>query len=137
MENRARFGLEVAAAVVEAVGAKKVGIRISPYTTFQGEFLFPSLLCFGGDEGLTRRGYQTGMKMPQRDIEETYSYYVQQLAERHSDLAYLHAVEPRIAGNVTVEADASESLDWIVSFRGICSPSAVRSRPPLADLACS
>ncbi|KAI1105703.1 NADH:flavin oxidoreductase/NADH oxidase family protein [Jackrogersella minutella] len=36
IENRARFALEVANAVVEAVGADKVGIRLSPWSDFQG-----------------------------------------------------------------------------------------------------
>ncbi len=36
VENRARFVLELTDAVVNAVGAKKVGIRISPWSTFQG-----------------------------------------------------------------------------------------------------
>jgi NADPH2 dehydrogenase len=38
VENRARFVLEVTEAVVKAVGANKVGIRLSPWSTFQGEF---------------------------------------------------------------------------------------------------
>ena len=37
IENRARFVLEIADAVVNAVGANKVGIRLSPWSTFQGE----------------------------------------------------------------------------------------------------
>lgn len=36
MENRARFPLEVAAAVAAEIGADKVGIRFSPGGTFQG-----------------------------------------------------------------------------------------------------
>lgn len=36
IENRCRFALEVVDAVVEAVGAKKVGFRLSPWSTFQG-----------------------------------------------------------------------------------------------------
>jgi NADPH2 dehydrogenase len=37
VENRARFVLQVTEAVVNAVGAKKVGIRLSPWSTSQGE----------------------------------------------------------------------------------------------------
>jgi NADPH2 dehydrogenase len=37
VENRARFVLEVIEAIVNAVGANKVGIRLSPWSTFQGE----------------------------------------------------------------------------------------------------
>lgn len=36
MQNRARFVLEVADACVKAVGAERVGIRFSPWSTFQG-----------------------------------------------------------------------------------------------------
>lgn len=36
VENRSRFALEVIKAVVGAVGEKKTGLRISPWSTFQG-----------------------------------------------------------------------------------------------------
>ena len=38
VENRARFVLEITEAVVNAVGANKVGMRLSPWSTFQGEW---------------------------------------------------------------------------------------------------
>ncbi len=34
IENRARFALEVVDAVVQAVGADRVGLRLSPFSTF-------------------------------------------------------------------------------------------------------
>ena len=37
VENRVRFVLEITEAVVNAVGANKVGIRLSPWSTFQGK----------------------------------------------------------------------------------------------------
>ena len=37
VENRMRFVLEVTEAIVNAVGANKVGIRLSPWSTYQGE----------------------------------------------------------------------------------------------------
>ncbi len=37
VRNRARFVLEVVGAVAEAIGADRVGIRLSPWSTFQGE----------------------------------------------------------------------------------------------------
>jgi NADPH2 dehydrogenase len=40
VENRVRFVLEITEAVVNAVGANKVGIRLSPWSTFQGECVF-------------------------------------------------------------------------------------------------
>ncbi|PQE16140.1 NADh:flavin oxidoreductase NADh oxidase family protein [Rutstroemia sp. NJR-2017a BVV2] len=36
VEKRARFGIEAAKAVVEAVGADRTGFRMSPYSEFQG-----------------------------------------------------------------------------------------------------
>lgn len=38
VEGRTRFGLEVVDAVVAAVGAEKVGIRLSPWSPWQGTF---------------------------------------------------------------------------------------------------
>jgi len=38
VENRARFGLEVLDAVVKRVGPKKVGLRMSPWSPYNGEF---------------------------------------------------------------------------------------------------
>lgn len=38
IENRCRFPLEVAEAVVKAIGASKTGYRISPWGIFQGTF---------------------------------------------------------------------------------------------------
>ena len=38
IENRARFALEVVDAIVERVGAERVGIRLSPWGSFQGKY---------------------------------------------------------------------------------------------------
>ena len=49
VENRVRFVLEVTEAVVNAVGANKVGIRFSPWATYQGGCLkarsLPAFFC--------------------------------------------------------------------------------------------
>ena len=55
------------------------------------------------------------MKQPLNDIHETFGYLVKQIRERHSDLAYIHAVESRIAGNADVPEDKAETLDFLVS----------------------
>lgn len=68
IENRARFCLEVAKAVAKAVGADKTGIRLSPWSGFQG--------------------------MRMADPIPQFSYIIHQL--RELDLAYLHLVEPRV-----------------------------------------
>jgi NADPH2 dehydrogenase len=48
VQNRARFVLEIASAVVKAVGAERVGIRLSPWSTFQGEHRTQSKEGMGG-----------------------------------------------------------------------------------------
>jgi N-ethylmaleimide reductase len=70
VENRLRFPLEVAAAVVEIWGAGRVGIRISPGTTMPGETPLDS------------------------DVNETYGTYLDRLAEL--GLAYTHVMEGKI-----------------------------------------
>ena len=71
IENRARFGLEVTKAVIEAVGdSKKVGMRLSPWSNFQG----------------------MGMKDPVPQ----FLHIIGEL--KKLDLAYLHLVESRASG---------------------------------------
>lgn len=78
--------------MTEAVGPDRVGIRLSPYSSFQG------------------------MKMKTtQEIKDTFSYFAEQLKQRHPELAYIHAVESRIAGNATVDVDEAETLDFLVS----------------------
>ncbi|KAF4550144.1 Chanoclavine-I aldehyde reductase fgaOx3-like protein [Elsinoe fawcettii] len=76
IENRARFGVEVTKAVVEAVGADKTGIRLSPWSTFQD------------------------MKM-QEPIPQ-FSYLLKEL--KKLKLAYVHVVESRVSGNADIES---------------------------------
>lgn len=82
IENRSRFAVEATQAVCEAIGADKVGIRLSPFSTFQS------------------------MKMD--DPVPQFSDLVTKLSKLN--LAYLHLVESRIAGNADVES--SESLKF-------------------------
>ena len=66
IENRARFVLEVADAVIEAVGKDKVGIRLSPFGVFNDMPAYPAM-------------------------EADYTYLAQQLNAR--GLAYIHLVD--------------------------------------------
>jgi len=93
IENRSRFAVEVASAVVDAVGADKVGIRLSPFSVFQG------------------------MKMA--DPIPQFTHLLQGLKELK--LAYIHIVESRIAGNLDVQ-DATERVDFAVETWGNTSP---------------
>ncbi|KAH8816690.1 hypothetical protein F5884DRAFT_776996 [Xylogone sp. PMI_703] len=92
IENRSRFALEVTKAVVEAVGAERTGIRLSPYSPFQG--------------------------MRMEDPKPTFSYLVQEL--KKYNLAFLHIVLPRIAGNVDVATQ--ESIDYLIDIWNNQSP---------------
>lgn len=71
IENRARLLMEVTAAVIEVWGEDRVGVRLSPSSTFQD--------------------------MNDSDPEALFNYVVAQL-DRFK-LAYLHIVEPRIKGS--------------------------------------
>lgn len=51
--------------------------------------------------------------MDAADIVETFSYFVNALKAAHPDLAYIHVVESRIAGNTTIEAPAGEEVDFL------------------------
>lgn len=97
VEKRGRFAVEVARAVVEAVGADRTGIRLSPWGTFQG------------------------MKM--EDPKPQFGYLATQLAGL--GLAYTHLVESTIAGNDDVET--AEKLDFFLQAYGKASPVIVAS----------
>ena len=92
VEKRSRFALEVVKAVVEAVGAERVGVRLSPFSTFQG------------------------MKMARP--EPQFLHLVQGLKEMK--LAYLHLVESRICGSADIEA--TEKVDPLMELWGKTSP---------------
>ncbi|TVY31769.1 putative inactive dehydrogenase [Lachnellula occidentalis] len=97
VEKRARFGLEVVKAVIAAVGAEKTGIRISPYSTFQG------------------------MKMKSDAIVEQFSYYTREL--KKLNLAYLHIIESREWYTAEQhDASGSESVKFLVDIWDNTSP---------------
>ncbi len=74
VENRARLLLEVVQAVVEVWGKGKVGVRLSPSSAFND--------------------------MQDSNPTATFSYVADALNQ--FELAYLHAIEPRIQGNITI-----------------------------------
>ncbi|KAE8447548.1 Chanoclavine-I aldehyde reductase fgaOx3 [Mollisiaceae sp. DMI_Dod_QoI] len=93
IENRARFGLEVSKAVVDAIGAERTGIRMSPFSDFQG------------------------MKM--KDPKPQFSYYTAEL--KKLKLAYIHVVESRISGNAEHEPTA-DKVQFLVDLWDNQSP---------------
>jgi len=91
VENRARFVLEVACAVVDAVGGNKVGLRLSPWSTYQGESL-PSFLAGALTAFHMWWMICAGMGMP--DPIPTFTEVVTRIRDRHPDFAYIHVLEP-------------------------------------------
>ncbi|EOO01601.1 putative nadh:flavin oxidoreductase nadh oxidase family protein [Phaeoacremonium minimum UCRPA7] len=92
IDRRNRFALEVAKAAADAIGAKKVGFRISPFSTFQS------------------------MKMA--DPYPQFSALVKGL--KALGLAYLHVVESRIAGDNA--GQGTEKIDFLLDIWGDDSP---------------
>ena len=78
IDNRSRFALEITKSVVSAIGADRVGFRISPWSTYQS------------------------MGMP---VEKTIAQFSHLLRGLQAlDIAYVHLVESRIAARTDVEA---------------------------------
>lgn len=88
VENRARFTLEVVDAVVDAVGAEKTAIRLSPYGKF---------------------GSMSGSDAP--EIVAQFAYVIGELERRAKEgkrLAYIHLVEPRVTHPGLVEGQGED-----------------------------
>ena len=92
VEKRSRFALEVARVVVDAIGSEKVGIRLSPFSSFQG------------------------MKMA--DPLPQFSHLIAGLKDL--DLAYLHLVESRVTGNADIES--TDKVDPLLEIWGQTKP---------------
>lgn len=85
VENRSRFILEVARAVTEAIGAERVGVRLSPWQRYQG--------------------------MRMADPIPQFTHVVKKLGALN--LAYLHLIEARVNGNV--DSDDREPPDFAIN----------------------
>lgn len=90
--NRARFGIEVTKALVDAVGADRVGFRMSPWNTWQG--------------------------MRMADPVPQFTYLVEKL--RDIKLAYLHIIESRVINNV--DCEKTEGIEFLLETWGTTSP---------------
>lgn len=85
IENRSRLTLEVIDACVAAVGAERVGIRLTPWSTYGG-------MSGGSDPTLLA----------------TYAYVIGELERRGKEgkrLAYLHLGEPRVTDPYLAEGE--------------------------------
>ena len=103
IENRARFGLEVIDAITKAVGEKVVGIRLSPWGTYQGESFLMNLRTHFSCS--LRPDLDMGMKDPI----PTFSHYITAIRDRHPDFGYIHLVEARVNGVLDVEVPEGQT----------------------------
>ncbi|KAJ7664077.1 hypothetical protein B0H17DRAFT_1092396 [Mycena rosella] len=87
LENRVRFALEVVEGVTNAVGAERTGIRLSPWSTFQ-------------DMGMA-------------DPKPTFTHLVSEIKKSYPNFAYIHVIEPRVAGDNDHAGDDSSSNDFL------------------------
>ncbi|KAI9742130.1 MAG: hypothetical protein M1834_000520 [Cirrosporium novae-zelandiae] len=94
IENRSRFAIEVAKAVVAAVGADRTGFRLSPFSQFQS--------------------------MRMADPIPQFSHLIRNL--RSLNLAYLHLIEPRVLGEFDIDAKSHDSLNFALEIWGPDSP---------------
>ncbi|KAL1870816.1 hypothetical protein VTK73DRAFT_2408 [Phialemonium thermophilum] len=94
IENRARFLFELTAAVAAAVGADRLGVRLSPYSDFLG--------------------------MLMDDPDPTFRYVAEGL--KSMGLAYLHLIEARIRGNDDADCGGQRTVKWLVDLWDNASP---------------
>lgn len=90
VENRSRLVLEVVKAVTEAIGSDRVGLRLSPYASFQGA--------------------------EASDIIAQYSYIIEQLKSLPQPLAYLSLVEARGDPAKLLSPEQSDSEQQTLDF---------------------
>ncbi|KAF5667848.1 NADPH2 dehydrogenase [Fusarium heterosporum] len=100
LENRFRFPLRVLNAVVDAIGPERVGIRMSPFSRFQG--------------------------MREEDPLSLFVPWAKAIIEAQPSLAFIHAVEPRISGGSDESGQHPKTDDTLEPIREIVSNSAVK-----------
>lgn len=94
VEKRSRFALEVTKACIEAVGADRVGVRLSPWNTWQS------------------------MKMEVSLAMQQFSHLIRGL--RELGIAYLHLIESRVVNNV--DCEKQEGLEFAFDIWKNASP---------------
>ncbi|KAH8110899.1 NADH:flavin oxidoreductase/NADH oxidase [Phellopilus nigrolimitatus] len=87
IENRTRFALEVLKKIASVVGEERTAIRLSPFNPI----------------------HDMRMEHP----EPTFAHLVRRIRETHPRFAFIHVVEPRIAGDNDRVAQADESNDFL------------------------
>ncbi|KAL1903155.1 hypothetical protein Sste5346_000439 [Sporothrix stenoceras] len=95
VEKRSRFGVAVATAVADAIGADRVGYRVSPWSRHHG--------------------------MRMEDPVPQFTDLVTRL--KPLGLAYLHVIEGRVQANADLPAHiVAEPVDFVVDIWGTTSP---------------
>lgn len=92
VENRSRFALELSAAVAEAIGSERLGLRLSPWSEFQS--------------------------MRMKEPVPQFSHLVQEL--KSYKLAYLHLIESRV--NNWADKEKTEGIDFLIDIWNNQSP---------------
>ena len=91
LDNRSRFAVELAAAIASAIGADRVGIRLSPFGVAHGSF--------------------------EADPLPIYTRVIERLAPLK--LAYLHLIEPRASGVGAAEVSRPDQPRVAALFRSL------------------
>ena len=106
-EGRTRFSREIVDAVVDAVGADRVGIRVSPWNPGDVILDVIVLICML----MSLFTCLPDLRMP--DPRPTFTYLATALRDKHPDMAYLHVIEPRLAGNTDAGTKQNENSDFL------------------------
>ncbi|KAL6923759.1 hypothetical protein FSST1_001033 [Fusarium sambucinum] len=97
LESRFRFPLRVLNAVCDAIGPEHVGIRMSPFSRFQG--------------------------MREADPLSVFVPWAKAIVKAQPSLAFIHAVEPRIEGGSDSPDSTPKTNDTLAPIRGVVSNS--------------
>ncbi|VTO81575.1 unnamed protein product [Fusarium graminearum] len=100
LENRFRFPLRVLNAVCDAIGPERVGIRMSPFSRFQG--------------------------MREADPLSVFVPWAKAIVKAQPSLAFIHAVEPRIEGGSDSPDSHLKTDDTLSPVRDVVSSSNVK-----------
>ena len=94
IENRSRFVIEVSKAIVNAIGAEKTGIRVSPYGVFNDMAVYD-------------------------ELDATYEYLIKELNKLN--LTYIHVVDHSSMGSPNVPQEIKDKIRTLFSGTYILS----------------
>ncbi|EXK24847.1 NADPH2 dehydrogenase [Fusarium oxysporum f. sp. melonis 26406] len=100
IENRIRFPLRVVNAVSDAIGPQRVGVRVSPFTRFQG----------------MREAEPLSLFVP----------WAQAIVDAQPRIAYIHAIEPRADGSIDTPEHLRKVEDTLAPIREVATRAGVQ-----------